>query len=88
MLNEVYVWSKLEHENIIKLLGITTSFNQTVSIVLPLMSRGNVFDYVQNPRVDPRPLVCYIIILHFPPIAMHILLDFGNRQRIKLPPHA
>ena len=62
VLNEVYVWSKLEHENVIKLLGITTFFNQTVSIVLPLMSRGNVFDYVQNPKVDPRPLVCYIII--------------------------
>ena len=71
VLNEVYVWSKLEHENIIKLLGITTSFSQTVSIVIPLMSRRDAFDYVrQNPKVDPLPLVCCILILHFLPIAI------------------
>ena len=58
MLNEVYVWSKLEHDNVLKILGVTTFFYQTISIVSPLMPRGNAFDHVQNPKVDPRPLVC------------------------------
>lgn len=57
VLREVYVWSKLRHENIIELLGITTAFDNTISIVSPLMSRGNAFDYVQNLDVDPRPLI-------------------------------
>ncbi|KIM68087.1 hypothetical protein SCLCIDRAFT_106259 [Scleroderma citrinum Foug A] len=57
VLREVYVWSKLDHDNVIKLLGITTSFDDTISIVSPLMSRGNAFDHVKNPDVDPRPLI-------------------------------
>lgn len=58
VLNEVYVWSKLRHNNVNELLGITTAFDDTISIVSPLMSQGNAFDYVQNPDIDPRPLVC------------------------------
>ncbi|KIM61268.1 hypothetical protein SCLCIDRAFT_912632 [Scleroderma citrinum Foug A] len=57
LLKEVHVWSKLDHENVIKLLGLTAAFNHTLSIVSPLMSRGNAFDYVQDPDVDPRPLI-------------------------------
>ncbi|KIM61181.1 hypothetical protein SCLCIDRAFT_49614, partial [Scleroderma citrinum Foug A] len=54
---EVYVWSKLKHINVAELLGITTAFDHTISIVSPLMSNGNTFDYVQNPDNDPRPLI-------------------------------
>ena len=62
LLAEVYIWSKLAHENILELLGITTIFDHTISIVSPLMPRGNTFDYVQNVDNDPRPLVCYMIL--------------------------
>ena len=58
LLNEVCVWSKLDHKNVIKLLGLTAAFDHTLSLVSPLMSRGNTFDYVQDPVIDPRPLVC------------------------------
>lgn len=64
VLREVYIWSKLNHENIITLLGITTVFDHSISIVSPLMSRGNVFEYVQNTDVDPRPLVCCMTASH------------------------
>lgn len=55
--HEVYLWSKLRHENILPLFGITTKFDQTVSIVSPWMGKGNAHDYVQNRGVDPRPLL-------------------------------
>ncbi|KIM68464.1 hypothetical protein SCLCIDRAFT_105575 [Scleroderma citrinum Foug A] len=58
LLEETYVWSKLDHKNVIKLLGLTAAFDHTISIVSPLMSRGNTFDYVQDSGVDPRPLAC------------------------------
>ncbi|KAL4066217.1 kinase-like domain-containing protein [Scleroderma yunnanense] len=56
-LKEVHVWSKLKHPNILPLLGITTEFDLTVSIVSPWMNKGNAHDYVQNKAVDPRPLI-------------------------------
>ncbi|KIM61183.1 hypothetical protein SCLCIDRAFT_1181819, partial [Scleroderma citrinum Foug A] len=62
LLQEVHVWSKLDHKNVIKLLGVTTAFDHTISIVSPLMS-WNVYDYVQDPDVDPRSLVCCMCIL-------------------------
>ena len=64
ILREVYVWSKLQHENILQLFGITTMFDRTISIVSPMMSRGNAFKYVQDPSNDPRPLVGYLSTLH------------------------
>ncbi|KAI6044494.1 kinase-like domain-containing protein [Pisolithus marmoratus] len=57
ILREVHVWSKLSHENIVLLLGITTEIDQTVSIVSPWMEKGNAFTYVQDTAVDPRPLM-------------------------------
>lgn len=84
VLREVYVWSKLRHENIIELLGITTAFDNTISIVSPLMSRGNAFDYVQNLDVDPRPLVCcipcHVLCASQLPL-LEYSLDIGNCQR-------
>lgn len=56
-LKEVHLWSKLCHENVIPVLGITTEFDSTVSIVSPWMGRGNAYDYVQNKHNDPRPLM-------------------------------
>ncbi|KAI6014350.1 kinase-like domain-containing protein [Pisolithus marmoratus] len=57
MLQEVHVWSKLEHPNVLPLLGITTKFDNTISIISKWMKKGNAHEYVQNPEVDPRPLL-------------------------------
>ncbi|KIM60729.1 hypothetical protein SCLCIDRAFT_1216613 [Scleroderma citrinum Foug A] len=54
---EVHLWSKLKHDNILPLLGITTDFDFTVSIVSPWMQVGDAFSHVQNKEVDPRPLL-------------------------------
>ncbi|KIM61225.1 hypothetical protein SCLCIDRAFT_26027 [Scleroderma citrinum Foug A] len=57
VLREVRTWSKLRHENIQPLLGITTDFGLTVSMVSSWRKKGNAFDYVQDDSVDPRPLL-------------------------------
>ncbi|KAG6329714.1 hypothetical protein ID866_9374 [Astraeus odoratus] len=56
-LKEVHLWSKLRHDNILPLLGITTEFDLTVSIISLWMEKGNAHDYVQDVAVDPRPLI-------------------------------
>ncbi|KAG6326351.1 hypothetical protein ID866_12739 [Astraeus odoratus] len=53
----MHLWSKLRHNNVLHLLGITTDFNSTMSIISPWMERGNARRYVEDKRVDPRPLV-------------------------------
>jgi len=63
VLREAHVWSKLDHENVLPLLGITTAFDHTVSMVSLWMEAGNAFDYVQNKDIDPRPLVCFDVWL-------------------------
>ncbi|KAL4073702.1 kinase-like domain-containing protein [Scleroderma citrinum] len=60
ILREVHVWSKLRHENIVPLLGITTQFDHTVSIISEWMGTGNAHIHVQNRDVDPRPLIVEI----------------------------
>lgn len=57
VLREVYIWSKLRHENVLPLLGIATKFDYTVSIVSAWMAPGNARNYVQRQEVDPRPLI-------------------------------
>ncbi|KAI6040074.1 kinase-like domain-containing protein [Pisolithus marmoratus] len=57
VLIEVHLWSKLRHENVIQVLGITTEFDLTVSIVSHWMEKGNAYTYVQNTDIDPRPLM-------------------------------
>ncbi|KIM69149.1 hypothetical protein SCLCIDRAFT_40584, partial [Scleroderma citrinum Foug A] len=54
---EIYAWSKLYHKNVLPLLGITTEFDRTISIVSAWMEKGNAHEYVQDKEVDPRPLV-------------------------------
>lgn len=73
MLREVYLWCQLRHKNILPLLGITTAFDNTISIVSPWMDR-NALQYVQNRTIDPRPLIlgvakglCYLHN-HQPPV--------------------
>lgn len=53
---EVDAWSRLRHENIVPVLGISTEFDSTVSIISPWMPLGNAYIYVQNTDIDPRPL--------------------------------
>lgn len=55
VLREVYVLCQLRHKNILPLLGITTTFDKTISIVSPWMDR-NAHEYVQDTAIDPRPL--------------------------------
>ena len=69
ILRRIYAWSNLAHENVVELLRITTNFDHTISIVSPLMSRGDAFCYVQDPNVDPRPLVCFMNVSHFFPVS-------------------
>ncbi|KAI6014107.1 kinase-like domain-containing protein [Pisolithus microcarpus] len=57
ILREVHLWSKLHHENILPLLGITTDFDFTMSIVSPWMERGDARRYVKDIAIDPRPLI-------------------------------
>ena len=56
-LKEVHAWSKLDHANVLPLLGVTTLFDLTVSTISPWMENGNARNYVQDKAVDPRPLV-------------------------------
>ena len=86
MLSGIYDWWNLAHENVAELFGITANFDHTISIVSPLMPRGNVFHYVQDSSVDPRPLVCFMNISHLLSFsACH--LDSGDRKWTALPPH-
>ncbi|KAL4064354.1 kinase-like protein, partial [Scleroderma citrinum] len=56
-LREVHTWSKLNHANILPLIGITTEFDQTVSIVSPWMEKGNARNFVCDRFHDPRPFI-------------------------------
>lgn len=57
ILKEVHLWHKLDHENIIPVLGITTEFDSTLSIVSPWMEKGNAHDYVKDVTNDPCSLM-------------------------------
>ncbi|KAI6044475.1 kinase-like domain-containing protein, partial [Pisolithus marmoratus] len=54
---EVHLWSKLRHDNVVPMIGISTEFGFTISIVSEWMALGNARSYVQNKENDPRPLV-------------------------------
>ncbi|KIM60316.1 hypothetical protein SCLCIDRAFT_1216922 [Scleroderma citrinum Foug A] len=65
-LHEAFIWTFIHHENIHPLLGIATTFDNTVSIVAEYVARGNTHDYVQDPRVDPASLLLGIArALHY-----------------------
>ena len=58
MVEGVSALTKLRHENILPLVGITTQFDSRVSLVSKWMDNGNARKYVQNVDVDPSALVC------------------------------
>ncbi|KAL4069147.1 kinase-like domain-containing protein, partial [Scleroderma citrinum] len=60
ILRDVLLWSKVQHKNVIPVLGITTKFDHTLSIVSEWTEMKNAYDYVQNSEVDPRPLLLEI----------------------------
>ena len=53
----MHLWSKLRHENVVRMLGISTEFGATISIVSDWLEMGDAYTYVQNKENDPRPLV-------------------------------
>lgn len=57
VLEEVHLWSTLHHENVLPLLGIITTYDLTVSLVVKWVERGDAHAYVQDSSVDPRPLL-------------------------------
>ncbi|KAG6331546.1 hypothetical protein ID866_7546 [Astraeus odoratus] len=61
ILREVHLWSKLDHVNVVRMRGISTEFNFTISIISDWMGRGDVRGYVQNNAIDPRPLLMDIV---------------------------
>ncbi|KAG6329230.1 hypothetical protein ID866_9860 [Astraeus odoratus] len=54
---EIQLWSKLKHENIVPVYGVLTKFDYAVSVVVKWMPMGSAYDYVQNRDIDPRPLL-------------------------------
>ncbi|KAG6331471.1 hypothetical protein ID866_7619 [Astraeus odoratus] len=66
ILRVVHLWSKLHHQNIVGLLGITTDFGPTISIVSEWIGRGDAHTYVQDRGNDPQPLLLDIAsALHY-----------------------
>ncbi|KAG6327844.1 hypothetical protein ID866_11246 [Astraeus odoratus] len=57
IVRQINLWSKLRHENVHHILGISTDFDCTISIISIWMAMGNAHLYVQNKENDPRPLV-------------------------------
>ncbi|KAI6006315.1 kinase-like domain-containing protein, partial [Pisolithus orientalis] len=54
---EAHVWSKLKHPNVLSLVGITTEFDLTISLVTTWMENGSARAFVQERHNDPRPLI-------------------------------
>ncbi|KAI6006155.1 hypothetical protein EDC04DRAFT_2783590, partial [Pisolithus marmoratus] len=75
VLREVYLWSKLRHENIVPLLGISTEFDLTISIISEWIPLDNAHDYVQNIVNDPRPLVSQVYVVRFTLLGFPVKLE-------------
>ncbi|KAI5117396.1 hypothetical protein M0805_007787 [Coniferiporia weirii] len=52
LFHELRMWVRLEHENVVQLLGICRSFDMEpfVSMVSPWYRNGNLHDYIASPR--------------------------------------
>ncbi|KAI6130668.1 kinase-like domain-containing protein [Pisolithus croceorrhizus] len=48
ILREVHIWSKLRHENIVPMFGISSEFDATISIISEWMSLGNAHNYLED----------------------------------------
>ncbi|CUA71930.1 Hypoxia up-regulated protein 1 [Rhizoctonia solani] len=61
MMREVYAWSKLDHENVHKLLGVTIHQGQ-LGMVSEWMTNGNLRNYLnRNPSVDRYKLANVLV---------------------------
>jgi hypothetical protein len=59
MAHELYVWSTLEHINVLKLAGLAI-FRDQLSIVSLWIDSGTLLDYIgQNPEANRYELVRY-----------------------------
>ncbi len=45
-MEEALVMKRFDHENVLKLLGISVSENQQPRVVLPFMSNGDLLSYI------------------------------------------
>ena len=68
-LHELLIWCMLDHQNIHHLLGIVRTFDFPISIVAEWAGQ-HALDYVQDPNIDPRPLVnnvawCVMVLISF-----------------------
>lgn len=92
ILREVDVWSKLHHQNVVRMFGITTEFDSTISIISEWVPMGDAHAYVQNIENDPRPLLrdvasglCYLHnhelgpIVHGDPKGLNVLVSSDHR---------
>ncbi|KAI6130691.1 kinase-like domain-containing protein [Pisolithus croceorrhizus] len=52
----MHVRSKLHHANVVRMPGISTEFDSTISIISEWMPLGNARTYVKTAENDPRPL--------------------------------
>ncbi|KAG6329484.1 hypothetical protein ID866_9605, partial [Astraeus odoratus] len=57
IVDRILCWSRLQHNNIVLVLGVVTKFDYSVSIVCEWVPNGNAHDYVQDKDIDPRPLL-------------------------------
>ncbi|KAG8983960.1 hypothetical protein FRB94_008748 [Tulasnella sp. JGI-2019a] len=72
LLRELTVWSKLQHENILPLLGFHLSIElDDAFIICRLEENGNVSDYIQRERPDEdtrlrlaRDALCGLVYMH------------------------
>ena len=58
MIEGIHALTKLCHENILPLFGITTKFHGKISLVSEWMEKGSAHEFVQSGDIDPHPLVC------------------------------
>ena len=73
---EVNSWSKLHHVNIVRVFGIVTKFDYTISLITEWVDMGSAIDFVQNHAVDPRPLVSTMQNGHAPEMTKVYLIAY------------
>ncbi|KAI6130692.1 kinase-like domain-containing protein, partial [Pisolithus croceorrhizus] len=75
LFREAHTCLKLRHENIIPMLGISTEFDSTLSIISEWMPLRNAHDYILNTENDPRPLVSRGVFFAFALLDIFLRLE-------------
>ncbi|KAI5997621.1 kinase-like domain-containing protein [Pisolithus orientalis] len=75
ILREVHLWSKLRHDNVVHMIGISMEFGFMISIVSDWMSLGDAHSYVQKKENDSRPLLMDIANLK----GLNVLVSSDHR---------